>query len=50
MTIDISDVESKSDKSNYEDMTSLEDCTRDELALSIEESLVIRCTLQVQVK
>jgi len=32
---------------NCEDMPPLGDCTQDELALPIEESLVIRRTLQV---
>jgi len=31
-------------------MPPLEDCTKDELALPVEESLVIIRTLQVQVK
>jgi hypothetical protein len=32
------DVESKSDKSDREDMPPLEDCSEDELALLVEES------------
>jgi hypothetical protein len=45
MMRDNGDVESKSDKLNCEDMPPLRDCTKDELALPGEESLVIRCTL-----
>jgi hypothetical protein len=47
---DNGDLESKSEKSNCEDMPPLEDCTEDELPLPVEESLVIRRILQVQVK
>jgi len=46
MMRDNGDVESESDKSHCEDMQSLEDCSKDELTLPIEESLVIRHTLQ----
>ena len=47
MMRDNGDVESESDKSHCEDMQSLEDCSKDELTLPIEEFLVKRCTLQV---
>ena len=50
MTRDNDDMESKSDKSNCEYMPPLKNCTKDELTLPIKKSLVIRCTLQVQVK
>jgi hypothetical protein len=43
-------MQSKNDKSNCEDTPPLKNCTKDELTLPTEESLVIRCTLQVQVK
>ena len=44
---DNSDGESESDKSDCKDMPSLEDCTEEELTLPVEESMVIRRTLQV---
>jgi len=44
------DMQSKNDKSNCEDTPPLKNCTKDELTLPTEESLVIRCTLQIQVK
>ena len=47
--IDNGDVEFESDKSDCEDMPPLKECAEDEVALPIEESLVIRRTLQVQV-
>jgi hypothetical protein len=47
---DNGDVESNSGKSDCEDMPSLEDCFEDQLALPIEKSLVIKRTLQVQIK
>jgi hypothetical protein len=47
---DNGDVESESDKLDCKDMPPLENCTEDELTLLIEESMVIRRTLQVQVK
>jgi len=50
MITDNSDIESESDRSDCEVMTPLEDNDRDELALPVEESLVIRRTLQVQIK
>ena len=43
--IDNGDVEFKSDKSDCEDMPPLKECAEDEVALPIEESLVIRRTL-----
>ena len=50
MIRDNGDVESESDSSDCEGMPPLEDSDGDELALPVEESLVIRRTLQVQVK
>jgi len=50
MIRDHGDMESESDRSDYEDMPPLEDSDRDELALLVGESLVIRQTLQVQAK
>ena len=50
MIRDNSDMESKSDRSDCEGMPPLEDSDGDELALPVEESLVIRRTLQVQDK
>jgi hypothetical protein len=47
---DNGDVEFKSTKLDCEDMPSLKDCIQNELVLSVEESLVIRRTLHVQVK
>jgi hypothetical protein len=46
---DNSDMESESDRSDCEGMPPLEDSDGNELALPVEESLVIR-SLQVQVK
>jgi hypothetical protein len=43
VTRDNGDVDSNNDKLYYEDMPPLEDCSEDELALPIKESLVIRC-------
>jgi len=43
-------VEFESDILDYEDMLPLKDCTEDEVVLPVEESLIIRRTLQVQVK
>jgi hypothetical protein len=42
--IDNGDVEFESEKSNCEDIPPFEVCTKDELALPIEESFVIRHT------
>jgi hypothetical protein len=50
MIRDNSDMESESDRSDCEGMPPLEDSDGDELALPVEESLVIRRTLQVQDK
>jgi len=50
MIRDNGDMEYESDRSDCEGMTPLEDSDGDELALPVEESLVIRQTLQVQVK
>ena len=50
MIKDNDDMEFKSDKCDCEDMSSLEDNNKDELSLLVEESLIIRCTLQVQIK
>ena len=50
MLRDNGDVESESDSSDCQGMPPLEDSDGDELALPVEESLVIRRTLQVQVK
>ncbi|KAL3570877.1 hypothetical protein D5086_028126 [Populus alba] len=50
MIRDNGDVEYESDSSDCEGMPPLEDSDGDELALPVEESLVIRRTLQVQVK
>jgi len=44
------DVESKSDRSDSKDMPQLVDYDEDELILPVVKSLVIRCTLQVQIK
>ena len=49
MIRDDGDMESESDKSDYEGMPPLEDIDEDELALPVAGSLVIRRTLQVQV-
>ena len=45
MRIDNGDVEFESEKSDCEDMPSLKECNEDEVALPIEKSLVVRCTL-----
>jgi hypothetical protein len=50
MIRDDGDMESESDRSDCEGMPPLEDIDEDELALPVAESLVIRRTLQVQVK
>ena len=50
MIRDNGNVESESDRSDCEGMPPLEDSDGDELALPVEESLVIRQTLQVQIK
>jgi len=50
MIRDNGDMESESDRSDCEGMPPLEDSDGDELALPVGESLVIRRTLQVQVK
>ena len=50
MIRDNGDMESESDRSDCEGMPLLEDSDGDELALPVGESLVIRQTLQVQVK
>jgi hypothetical protein len=50
MIRDNGDMESESDTSDCEGMPPLEDSDGDELALPVGESLVIRRTLQVQVK
>jgi hypothetical protein len=50
MIRDNSDMESESDRSDCEGMPPLKDSDGDELALLVEESLVIRRTLQVQDK
>jgi len=50
MIRDNGDIESESDRSDCEGMPSLEDSDGDELALLVEDSLVIRRALQVQVK
>jgi len=50
MIRDNGDIESKSDTSDCEGMPPLEDSDGGELALLVTESLVIRRTLQVQVK
>ena len=50
MIRDDGDMESESDKSDCEGMPPLEDIDEDELALPVAGSLVIRRTLQVQVK
>jgi hypothetical protein len=47
---DNGDVESESDKLDCKDLPLFEDCTEDELTLPVEESMVIRHALQVQVK
>jgi hypothetical protein len=47
---DNGDIKSQSDISNCEGMPPWEDNNRDELALPIEKSLVIRRTLKVQIK
>jgi len=47
---DNGDVEFESDILDCEDMLPLKDCTEDEVVLPVEESLIIRRTLQVQVK
>ena len=44
------DMESKSDNSHCEGMPPLKDSEGDELALLVAASLVMRSTLQVQVK
>jgi hypothetical protein len=41
---DNGDVEFESEKSNYEDIPPLKDCTRDELTLPVEVFFVIRRT------
>jgi len=50
MIRDNGDIECESDRSDCEGMPPLEDSDGDELALPVDESLVIRRTLQVQVK
>ena len=50
MIRDDGDMESESDRSDCEGMLPLEDIDEDELALPVAGSLVIRRTLQVQVK
>jgi hypothetical protein len=50
MIRDNGDIESKSDKSDCEGMPLFKDSDGDELVLPVDESLVIRRTLQVQVK
>jgi hypothetical protein len=50
MSRDNSDIKSESDRFDCEGMPPLEDSDMDELALLVVESLVIRRTLQVQVK
>jgi hypothetical protein len=50
MIRDNGDMESESDRSDCEGMPPLEDSDGNELALPVGESLVIRRTLQVQVK
>jgi len=50
MVKDNGDMESESDRSDCEGMPPLEDSDGDELALPVAKSLVIRQTLQVQVK
>jgi len=50
MIRDNGDMESESDTSDCEGMPPLEDSDGDELALLVGESLVIRRTLQVQVR
>jgi hypothetical protein len=50
MIRDNGDMESESDRSDCEGMPPLKDSDGDELALPVEESLVIMQTLQVQVK
>ena len=45
MIRDEGDMESKSDRFDYEDMSPLEDSDEDELGLLVVESLVIRHTL-----
>ena len=50
MTRDNGDMESESDRSDCEGMRPLEDSDGDELALLVGESLVMRRTIQVQVK
>jgi hypothetical protein len=47
MIRDNGDIESESDRSDCEGMSSLKNSDGDELALLVEESLVIRQTLQV---
>jgi hypothetical protein len=47
---DNGDIKSQSDRCNCERMSSWEDNNGDELALPVEESLVIRRTLKVQIK
>jgi hypothetical protein len=44
------DMEFESDKSYFEDISPLKDCTKDGLVLLVEESLVIRCTFLIHVK
>ena len=46
---DNGDMEFESDILDCEDMLPLKDCIEDEVVLPVEESLVIRRTLQVQV-
>ena len=50
MIKDDGDMESESDRSDCEGMPPLEDSDEDDLALPVAESLVIRRTLQVQIK
>jgi hypothetical protein len=50
MIRDNGDIESASDKSDCEGMPPLVDSDGDELALPVEESLVIRRILQIQIK
>ena len=50
MIRDDGDMESESDRSDYEGMPPLKDSDGDELSLPVTDFLVIRRTLQVQVK
>jgi len=50
MIRDNGDIESESDRFDCEGMPLLEDNDGEELALPVEDSMVIRQTLQVQIK